>query len=298
MGRKELTTRGSTTDGLHALENRSLRLVSLPADLAGPSEQKIVPVLGERHPYLPIDIGQPSRYRTVTIIIPVYNERKTVLALLEKVCMADTSSLAKEIIVVDDHSTDGTRELLQEVDWEDLCQDSGDSIELLLHERNCGKGACVQTALKKALGELVLVQDADLEYDPADYPALLHPILAGHADAVFGNRFHPGVHRVPRYYRFLLNRTFSILCNLLTSLALTDVTACYKVLRRDLLDSLKLESNRFSMETELTVKLARTSARIYEVPIMYHGRTYAEGKKISWVDGLAAAYHLFRYRFF
>jgi glycosyltransferase involved in cell wall biosynthesis len=145
---------------------------------------------------------------------------------------------------------------------------------------------------------LVLVQDADLEYDPADYPALLEPILSGRADAVFGNRFHAGAHRVPRFYRYLLNRLFSLLCNLLTCIAVNDVTAGYKVLRRDLLDALQMESNRFSMETELTVKLARTPARIYEVPIVYYGRTYAEGKKIRWMDGLAATYHLFRYRFF
>jgi glycosyltransferase involved in cell wall biosynthesis len=220
------------------------------------------------------------------------------MTIIEKVLMQDTGPLAKEVFVVDDCSTDGTREHLQNMDWESLCQDSGDNVQLLLHDRNRGKGACIRTALEHAKGELVLIQDADLEYDPADYPALLRPILAGHADAVFGNRFHPGAHRVPRYYRFLLNRIFSILCNLLTSLALTDVTACYKVIRRDMLDALKLETDRFSIETELTVKLARTSARIYEVPIVYHGRTSAEGKKISWVDGLAATYHLFRYRFF
>ena len=286
-----MASRAVRESGEHAL-----RMVSMANELTAAEQAEIAPLLDEREPYLAIT-AQAS-YRTLTIIVPVYNERNTVLKLIEKVLQSDTLSLVKEILVVDDCSTDGTRELLQKVDWENVCQDSGDSIELLLHERNCGKGACVLTALKRAQGELVLVQDADLEYDPADYPALLHPILAGNADAVFGNRFHPGAHRVPRYYRFLLNRIFSILCNLLTSLALTDVTACYKVMRRDLLDSLKLESNRFSMETELTVKLAKTDARIYEVPIMYHGRTYAEGKKISWVDGLAAAYHLFRYRFF
>lgn len=238
--------------------------------------------------------AEPHPFRTLTIIVPVYNERNTVMTVLEKVLSQDTAPLAKEVIVVDDFSTDGTREVLQSMDW----SRSGHSVQLLLHDRNCGKGACIRTALKQAKGELVLVQDADLEYDPADYPVLLRPILDGHADAVFGNRFHPGAHRLPRSYRFVLNRLFTILCNVLTSLALTDVTACYKVLRRDMLDGLKLESNRFSMETELTVKLARTGARICEVPIRYRGRTSAEGKKINWVDGVVAGYHLFRYRFF
>ncbi len=260
-----------------------LPLLGGSAELTG-----YIPQVGEPHPY----------YHTLTIIVPVYNERNTVMTMLEKVLLQDTSPLAKEVFVVDDCSTDGSREYLQSVDWENFCPDTGDTVQLLLHDRNRGKGASIKTALAQAKGELVLVQDADLEYDPADYPALLRPILSGQADAVFGNRFHPGAHRVPRFYRYLLNRTFSVLCNVLTSLALTDVTACYKVLRRDTVDALKLESNRFSMETELTVKLARTGARIYEVPIVYHGRTYAEGKKIRWVDGLAATYHLFRYRFF
>jgi glycosyltransferase involved in cell wall biosynthesis len=292
-----LKATGLVTHPANDTGGRSLRLVSIPAQFGSAAQAEVVPVLDRREPYLPLSVGHPL-YQTLTIILPVFNERNTVLTMLDKVFLSDTAPLAKEVFIVDDCSTDGTRELLKSMDWESLSQDSGYSVKLLLHEQNCGKGACVRTALKHAKGELVLVQDADLEYDPADYPALLRPILAGDADAVFGNRFHPGAHRVPRYYRFLLNRVFSILCNLLTSLALTDVTACYKVLRRDVLDSLALESNRFSMETELTVKLAKTGARIYEVPIMYHGRTYAEGKKISWVDGLAATYHLFRYRFF
>lgn len=237
-------------------------------------------------------------FRTLTIIIPVYNERSTVLTVLEKVRLQETAPLAKEIFVVDDCSTDGTREILEGVDWESFWRDSGDRVRLLLHDRNRGKGACIRSALEQATGELVLVQDADLEYDPADYPALLEPILDGRADAVFGNRFHRGADPTPCFHRYLLNRLFTGLCNLLTSLALTDVTACYKVLRRDMLDSLQLESNRFSLETELTVKLARSGARIHEVPILYYGRSYAEGKKISLLDGLAAAYHLFRYRFF
>jgi glycosyltransferase involved in cell wall biosynthesis len=239
-----------------------------------------------------------SAFRTLTIVIPVYNERDTVMTILEKVLRQDTAPLAKEVVVVDDGSTDGTRELLESAAWESLRRGPGDRVQLLTHASNRGKGACLKSALAQARGELVLVQDADLEYDPADYPALLEPILSGRADAVFGNRFHGGAHRVPRFYRYLLNRMFTVLCNLLTSIALNDVTACYKVLRRDLLDELQLQSNGFSVETELTVKLARTSARIYEVPIVYYGRTYAEGKKIRWVDGLAAFYHLFRYRFF
>jgi glycosyltransferase involved in cell wall biosynthesis len=240
--------------------------------------------------------------RTLTIVIPVYNERNTVMTMLERVLSQDIAPLTKEVVVVDDGSTDGTREILEGLDWEslcrDLCREPGDSVRVLVHAVNRGKGACIQSALKPARGELVLVQDADLEYDPADYPALLEPILSGRADAVFGNRFHPGAHRVPRYYRYLLNRVFSVLCALLTGLALNDVTACYKVLRRDLLDQLRLQSTGFSVETELAVKLARTPARIYEVPIVYYGRTYAEGKKIRWADGLMAFYHLFRYRFF
>jgi glycosyltransferase involved in cell wall biosynthesis len=237
-------------------------------------------------------------YRTLTIVIPVYNERGTVMTMLERVLRQDTAPLAKEVVVVDDGSIDGTRELLESADWESLCREPDDRVQLLTHTRNRGKGACLKSALAEARGELVLVQDADLEYDPADYPALLEPILSGRADAVFGNRFHAGAHRVPRDYRYLLNRMFTVLCNLLTSTALNDVTACYKVLRRDLLDELQLQSNGFSMETELTVKLARTPARIYEVPIVYYGRSYAEGKKIRWVDGVTAFYHLFRYRFF
>lgn len=234
---------------------------------------------------------------TLTIIIPVYNERRTALSLIETVMAQPIGQLAREVIIVDDFSTDGTREMLQAVDLASLCRCPSDSVKLLLHPVNRGKGAAVRTALEAATGELILMQDADFEYDPRDYPSLLEPILEGHADAVFGNRFHDGAHRVPRFYRFVLNRLFTILCNMLTNLALSDVTACYKVFRRDQLLAARLHSDRFSFETEITVKLAKMGARIYEVPIVYHGRTYAEGKKISWSDGIAATYHLFRYRF-
>jgi glycosyltransferase involved in cell wall biosynthesis len=276
-------------------------MASLPGDLAAAGEAEMLPVPegGEWFAEcLPGRMEPYTCFRTLTIIVPVYNERNTVMTILERVLWQSTAPLAKEILVVDDGSDDGTRERLQSMDWTNWCEGSGASVRLLLHDRNRGKGACIRTALERATGELVLVQDADLEYDPADYPALLQPILDGHADAVFGNRFHPGAHRVARYHRYLLNRLFAVVCNLLTSLALTDVTACYKVLRRDTLDALKLESKRFSVETELTVKLAKTRTRIYEVPIAYHGRSFSEGKKIRWMDGLAASYSLFRYRFF
>jgi glycosyltransferase involved in cell wall biosynthesis len=238
-----------------------------------------------------------GQFHTLSIIIPVYNERTTVMDLLKQVAEQPVV-LRKELIIVDDRSTDGTRELLQQTDLQsELGENGRNSVKLALHDKNQGKGAGVRTGLAHATGEIVLIQDADLEYDPGDYPELLEPILEGHADAVFGNRFHSGSHRVPRYYRFVLNRIFSIVCNLLTGIAIHDVTACYKVFTRDLIERMHLHSDRFSIETEMTVKVARLGARIYEVPIVYHGRTYAEGKKISWQDGWRAFYDLIRYRF-
>ena len=246
---------------------------------------------------MPTNDADTEQFQTLSIIIPVYNERQTVLELLQQVARQPVP-LRKELIIVDDCSTDGTREFLQQADLQGILGDfGGNTVKLELHAVNQGKGAGVRTGLAQATGEIVLIQDADLEYDPGDYPALLAPILEGHADAVFGNRFHSGPHRVQRYYRFLLNRFFSIICNLLTGLAIHDVTACYKVFRRDLLDRMHLRSDRFSVETEMTVKVAKLGARIYEVPIVYHGRTYAEGKKISWHDGYKALYDLIRYRF-
>jgi 4-amino-4-deoxy-L-arabinose transferase-like glycosyltransferase len=239
---------------------------------------------------------KPPVYTTLSIIIPVYNERRTVMQLLNAVSRQPIGNLHKEMVIVDDFSTDGTREFLQQMDLPALFGKDGITVKVVLHEVNKGKGAGVRTALEHCTGELILMQDADLEYDPADYPALLKPMLDGHADAVFGNRFHYGSHRVPRFYRYTLNRLFSITCNMLTGLALNDVTACYKVLTRDLFQRMNLKSDRFSFETELTVKLAKLKARIYEVPIVYHGRTYAEGKKINWTDGVAAFYHLVRFQ--
>jgi glycosyltransferase involved in cell wall biosynthesis len=246
---------------------------------------------------MPTSNAGAEQFHTLSIIIPVYNERQTVMELLRQVA-SQVVALRKELIIVDDCSTDGTREFLQQIDLQSELGSGGqNAIKLACHDKNQGKGAGVRTGLAQATGEIVLIQDADLEYDPADYPLLLAPILEGHADAVFGNRFHNGPHRVQRYYRYLLNRLFSIICNLLTGLAIHDVTACYKVFRRDLLERMHLRSDRFSVETEMTVKVAKLGARVYEVPIVYHGRTYAEGKKISWQDGWKAFYDLIRYRF-
>jgi Glycosyl transferase family 2/Dolichyl-phosphate-mannose-protein mannosyltransferase len=243
-----------------------------------------------------LEDGILPQFHTLSVVIPVYNERKTVMKLLQQVARQPLS-LRKELIIVDDCSTDGTRELLQEADLPKLLSGSGaNTVKLVLHEKNQGKGAGVRSGLEHATGELVVIQDADLEYDPRDYPLLIAPILEGYADAVFGNRFHDGAHRVPRYWRYVLNRCFSLLCNMLTGLSIHDVTACYKVFRRELFSQIHIRSDRFSIETEITVKLAKIGARIYEVPITYHGRTYAEGKKISWTDGVAAVYHLLVYR--
>ncbi len=237
------------------------------------------------------------QFHTLSIIIPVYNERRTVMRLLRQVARQPLS-LHKELIIVDDFSTDGTREFLRDLDLQTALGAGGaNTVRLVLHEKNMGKGAGVRTGLAQSTGELVLIQDADLEYDPRDYPALIAPILEGHADAVFGNRFHSGSHRVQRFWRFTLNRLFSVTCNVLTGITIHDVTACYKVFKRELLERMHLRSDRFSVETEMTVKLAKMGIRIYEVPIVYHGRTYAEGKKISWSDGVMAFYDLVKYRF-
>jgi glycosyltransferase involved in cell wall biosynthesis len=237
------------------------------------------------------------QFGTLSIIIPVYNERRTFMKLLRQVARQPLS-LRKELIIIDDFSTDGTRELLRETDLQEVLGAGGaNTVKLLLHDKNMGKGAGVRTGLAQCTGELVLIQDADLEYDPGDYPALIAPILEGHADAVFGNRFHFGAHRVPRFWRYTLNRIFSVTCNVLTGITIHDVTACYKVFKRELLERMHLHSDRFSVETEMTVKLAKMKIRIYEVPIVYHGRTYAEGKKISWSDGVKAFYDLVKYRF-
>lgn len=226
---------------------------------------------------------------SLSVVMPVYNESQTIVGVIERVLRAPVN-LTKEIIVVDDASSDGTRQLLENM--------PAGTIRLVCHDVNRGKGAAIRTGLPYATGDIVLVQDADLEYDPRDYPMLLEPILEDHADVVFGNRFHGGPHRVLYFWHYAANRFLTLLTNLVTGLNVTDMEVGYKVFRRDVLRRLTLSSDRFGFEPEVTVKIAKLGCRVYEVPIRYYGRTYQDGKKITWRDGIAALFHLLRYRFF
>ncbi len=221
----------------------------------------------------------------LSVVVPVYNERATIVRLLERV---RSVPLHLEVIVVDDGSTDGTRDLLPTLE--------GNLVDrLVLHERNRGKGAALRTGFAHATGDVVVVQDADLEYDPLELPMLLEPILAGKADAVYGSRFLGGPHRVLLFWHSVGNRVLTLLSNMFTDVNLTDMETCYKMVRRELLQSLPLEADRFGIEPELTARLAQAGARIYELPISYHGRSYAEGKKIGWKDGVSALWAILRY---
>ncbi len=230
----------------------------------------------------------------LSIIMPVYNEMTTIAEIIHRVGEA-LVGLSKELVIVDDGSTDGTREYLQSL-AEGETRD-GLTVKVIIHETNQGKGAAIRTAIAHVTGDIILIQDADLEYDPQDYPALLQPILEQRADVVFGNRFHGGPHRVLYFWHFVGNKLLTTLCNIMTNLNLTDMEVGYKVFRAEILKQVQLCSNRFGFEPEITVKMARLDCRIYEVPISYHGRTYAEGKKINWRDGIAALLHMLRYRF-
>ncbi len=227
----------------------------------------------------------------LSVVIPVYNEAATVARLIERVRRAPIEQ-PLELVVVDDASTDDTGRILDQIAASD-----GDGLRLIRHPHNRGKGAAVRSGIASARGEIVLIQDADLEYDPRDYPALLEPILEGNADAVFGNRFHGGSHRVLYFWHTVGNRSLTLLTNLLTGLNMSDMEAGYKVFRAETLRQLELTADRFGIEPELVIKVARLGCRVYEVPIRYHGRTYDDGKKITWRDGVAALYHILRYRF-
>ncbi len=227
----------------------------------------------------------------LSVVIPAYNERGTVEKLLRRVAAAALpEGLDLEMVVVDDGSTDGTRELLRE-----LVQAAAPPFRLIEQPGNCGKGAALRAGFAKVTGDIVLVQDADLEYSPRDYPTLLAPILEGEADVVYGSRFLGGPHRVLFFWHYVGNRLLTTLSNMLTDLNLSDMETCYKVFRAEVLRGITLRSDRFGIEPELTAKVARAKVRIYEVPISYHGRTYAEGKKISWRDGVAAIWAILRY---
>ena len=231
----------------------------------------------------------------LSVIIPVYNEIATIAEIIKRVRAAPVQ-MPMELIFVDDFSVDGTRDYLQQYAANE--KEEGIEFKVFCHTRNLGKGAAIRTGIEHVTGTLVLIQDADLEYDPQDYTALLNPILEGRADVVFGNRFHGGAHRVLYFWHSVGNRVLTTLSNAVTNLNLTDMEVGYKVFRTEVLRQVRLVSDRFGFEPEITVKVAKLGCRIYEVPISYYGRTYAEGKKISWRDGIAAFYHIIRYRFF
>jgi glycosyltransferase involved in cell wall biosynthesis len=224
----------------------------------------------------------------LSVVIPVYNEKTTILEVLERVRCAD---LPKEIIVVDDCSTDGTREILQAI------LPSAD-LKIILLPGNLGKGAALRSGFAAVSGDIVVIQDADLEYDPAEYVNLIQPILANKADVVFGSRFLGGPHRVHLFWHSVANWILTTLSNMLTDLNLTDMETCYKVFRAEILLKITLRENRFGFEPEFTAKVSKARCRIFEVPISYSGRDYSEGKKIGWKDGVAAVYFIFKYRFF
>src|SRR5712691_4755178 len=225
----------------------------------------------------------------LTVIVPAYNEAATVEVALRR---SRAVALRLEIIAVNDASTDGTREIL------DGLAETGLVDRVIHHEKNRGKGAAIRSGITAATGDAVVVQDADLEYDPADLPAMVGPIGAGKADAVYGSRFQGGPRRVLYFWHYVGNRLLTLLSNMFTNLNLTDLETCYKLVRRDLLQRLPLSSNRFGFEVEITARLAQARARIWEMPISYSGRTYAEGKKITWRDGFAALFHILRYNLF
>jgi glycosyltransferase involved in cell wall biosynthesis len=223
----------------------------------------------------------------LSVIMPVYNEKATIREIVERV---QAVQIEKEIIIVDDGSTDGTRGILEEL--------KGRDVKILLHENNQGKGAAIRTAQEQVAGDIVIIQDADLEYDPQEYYKLIEPIVDGRADVVYGSRFIGDVHRVHLFWHYVGNRFLTTVSNAFNNLNLTDMETCYKVFRAQVFKDLKLQSDRFGFEPEVTAKIARRKCRIYEMPISYSGRDYAEGKKIGWRDALSALVDIVRFRFF
>ena len=227
----------------------------------------------------------------LSVIIPCYNEFNTIDTIIKAV--NDSPYNNKEIIIIDDFSTDGTRDKLKEI------EKTGKVSQVLYHSFNQGKGAALRTGIKAATGDLVIIQDADLEYDPNEYSRIVEPILQNKADVVFGSRFLGGdAHRVLYFYHRLGNGFLTLLSNMFTNLNLTDMETCYKVFRREIIQSITIEENRFGFEPEITAKIAKLHCRIYEVGISYYGRTYEEGKKIGWRDGVRAMYCIVKYNLF
>jgi len=224
----------------------------------------------------------------LSVVMPVYNEKATILEILRRVQEVE---LPKEIIVVDDFSTDGTRDILSQIT-------PGEGLKILLQPQNMGKGAALRRGFEAVTGDIVIIQGADLEYDPADYKTLIQPTLANKADVVFGSRFLGGPHRVLFFWHSVGNRVLTTLSNMLTDLNLTDMETCYKAFRAEVLKKVKFRENRFGFEPEFTAKIARARFKVFEVPISYSGRDYSEGKKIGWKDGVAAIFLIFKYRLF
>ncbi|MGQ4649814.1 glycosyltransferase [Lyngbya aestuarii] len=226
----------------------------------------------------------------ISIIIPCFNEVKTIEDVVQAVKASPISEV--EIIIIDDCSTDGTRQVLQSVIEPQVNR-------VIYHARNCGKGAALRTGINAATGDIIIIQDADLEYDPQEYPLLIKPILENKADVVYGSRFAGGnAHRVLYYWHLVGNKFLTTLSNMFTNINLTDMETCYKAFRREIIQSIKIEENRFGFEPEITAKVAKKHCRIYEVGISYYGRTYQDGKKVNWKDGFRAIYCILKYNIF
>lgn len=282
--------------------------------LQGTARTGFAPQIPRHSPYLGRSDAHCEEWISmkVSIVIPVYNERAFIEELVHRVCAAPLEGAEREIIIVDDGSTDGTRDLLQKLTRaqnekreiekakspEHLASDQNVSLIVIFQQVNEGKGAALARGFQEVTGDVVIIQDADLEYDPQEYPNLLEPICKGVADVVYGSRFLGGPHRVVYFWHYMGNKFLTLLSNMFTNLNLTDMETCYKVFRREALEKLDLKQKRFGFEPEITAKIARQQWRIYEVPIAYYGRTYAEGKKIGWKDGFKAIWCILRYNLF